>query len=223
MKFNWKLKIKDAYVHLLMILILSFLVWPFVQHYNNTFGIPMLSFVFLLGIVFPLRTLNLRRSIFLPVVFFGIVCYLCELAVGVFEIEGIKENFKFIAMAFYGLFLLLSVVLMVHKMFSADEITSDMILGGVCIYILMGLLWAIFYDMIYLFDANAFHFSEATSSNSMFYYSFTVLTTVGFGDIYPINNLARSLSSLEAVSGQMYIAIFISRLVSLHIIHKSRK
>ena len=49
-----------------------------------------------------------------------------------------------------------------------------------------------------------------------YYYSFVTLTTVGYGDILALTKAARALSSLEAITGQLYLAIMISRLVGLH-------
>ena len=51
------------------------------------------------------------------------------------------------------------------------------------------------------------------------YFSFTTLTTTGFGDFHPIVPLARSLCVLEAILGQMYIVVLIGRLVGLSIVH----
>ena len=51
----------------------------------------------------------------------------------------------------------------------------------------------------------------------MLYFSLVCLTTMGFGDIAPLSDLARSLSVLEGVFGQLYLAVMIARLVGLHI------
>ena len=52
------------------------------------------------------------------------------------------------------------------------------------------------------------------------YYSFCTMTTLGYGDVIPISRIARSISWLEALSGQLYLAILVSRLVGLHIAEK---
>ena len=54
----------------------------------------------------------------------------------------------------------------------------------------------------------------------MFYFSFTTLTTLGFGDLVPLNHFARVLASLESIVGPVYLAIFIARLVGLHVIEE---
>jgi hypothetical protein len=55
------------------------------------------------------------------------------------------------------------------------------------------------------------------------YYSFVTQTTLGYGDITPITAPARSLSLLEAVIGQLYVAVLIARLVGIHIAQSSRE
>jgi hypothetical protein len=51
----------------------------------------------------------------------------------------------------------------------------------------------------------------------MFYYSFTTLTTLGYGDVTPLSGPAKSLATVEAIIGQMYIAVLIAKLVGTHI------
>ncbi|MGA2916202.1 MAG: ion channel [Sedimentisphaerales bacterium] len=219
---SWKIRIKDTYMHLLIILVSSFLISPFISHSRGSTRIPVLSFILLVGIIFTFRTLNLRRRIFLTVLSIGSAWYLCELMLGLFIHGDLRDDLRMVSLTMYCLFLMATIVLLVHKMFSVTEVTGDTIMGGISVYLLLGFLWATFYTIIYLFDPNAFHFSEQAGRASIFYFSFATLTTLGFGDIYPINRLAMSLVTLEVVAGQMYLAIFISRLVGLHLVKKSR-
>jgi voltage-gated potassium channel Kch len=55
----------------------------------------------------------------------------------------------------------------------------------------------------------------------MRYFSFSTLTTVGYGDIVPRSNAARTLAELEAITGQIYLAVLVARLVGLHIVDSS--
>ncbi|PIR17837.1 MAG: hypothetical protein COV46_02610 [Deltaproteobacteria bacterium CG11_big_fil_rev_8_21_14_0_20_49_13] len=54
------------------------------------------------------------------------------------------------------------------------------------------------------------------------YLSFATLTTLGYGDVFPVNKMAMVMTNLEAVAGQMYLAIFVARMVELHIMHQQR-
>jgi hypothetical protein len=205
-------------MQLLIILVSSFLISPFISHSRTSTQIPVLSLILLAGIIFTLRTLNLRRRIFLIVLVIGLSWYLCELLLSYLIRGDLRDDVRMVSLMMYAIFLLATIVLLIYKMFSVTEVTSDTIMGGISVYLLLGFLWATFYTIIYLFDANAFHFSEFAGRASFFYFSFATLTTLGLGDIYPTNRLAMSLVSLEVITGQMYLAIFISRLVGLHII-----
>jgi voltage-gated potassium channel Kch len=66
-------------------------------------------------------------------------------------------------------------------------------------------------------------FSSGSSFANFIYYSFVTLTTLGYGDIVPVSPHARALSSLEAVIGQLFIAVLIARLVGMHIVHETEK
>jgi hypothetical protein len=55
------------------------------------------------------------------------------------------------------------------------------------------------------------------------YFSFTTLTTLGYGDITPLTGIAQNLSVLEAVVGQIYLVVLVARLVGLHIASSSQK
>ncbi len=97
------------------------------------------------------------------------------------------------------------------------EINGNKILGAICLYLLMGLIWAIIYTLVELSFANSF---GNLNSNQWFilfpdfvYFSFVTITTLGFGDIAPQLPLARFLVYLEAIVGQFYLAILVASLV----------
>jgi hypothetical protein len=52
---------------------------------------------------------------------------------------------------------------------------------------------------------------------AVLYFSFATLTTLGYGDIVPVSAIARTLATLEAITGQLYLAVLVARLVGLHI------
>ncbi len=104
----------------------------------------------------------------------------------------------------------------------APRVNSEVLCAGVSVYLLLGLLWALAYSVIWQLDPGAFTFSaSADAAHGMtgvnaFYFSFITLTTVGYGDIVPISNLARMLAILEAMTGTMFVGVLIARLVSLY-------
>jgi voltage-gated potassium channel len=98
------------------------------------------------------------------------------------------------------------------------EVTLDLIMASACAYILIGMVWAYFYHFVEVFHPHSFTLPWTPGDDlwDFYYYSFVTLTTVGYGDIVALTKPARALSILEALTGQLYLAIMISRLVGLH-------
>jgi hypothetical protein len=97
---------------------------------------------------------------------------------------------------------------------------GDRIVGAICVYVLIGLAWAKIYETQDGFAPGSFRFPAdtawATPSLLRYsYFSFVTLATLGYGDVTPVTALAGTLAWMEAISGQLYIAITISRLVAL--------
>lgn len=90
------------------------------------------------------------------------------------------------------------------------------IAGAVSIYLLLGLIWARLYELVELVAPGAFRLPEGETlgTGSLVYFSFVTLATLGYGDISPMNLVARNLAILEALVGQLYLVILISRLVT---------
>jgi hypothetical protein len=105
-----------------------------------------------------------------------------------------------------------------------QEVTSDIVMGGACAFILLGFLWAYAYYILETLEPNSLKGSSRLSVEPFeyMYFSFVTLTSTGYGDILPISQKARALAVLEAITGQLYLAIMISRLVSLHISDSQR-
>ena len=104
----------------------------------------------------------------------------------------------------------------------APRVDIEVICAGISVYLLIGLLWSMAYKLLGTVSPDAFVFTnvpnaeqEMTSFNS-FYFSFSTLSSVGYGDITPASKVARMLAVMEAVTGILYVAVLISRLVSLY-------
>ena len=91
---------------------------------------------------------------------------------------------------------------------------SHRIGAAIIVYLFLGLIWSRLYEITGLLIPGAFHMEGSATITSYLYFSFITLTTIGYGDILPIHPLARNLAVVEAITGQMYIAILIARLVS---------
>lgn len=111
--------------------------------------------------------------------------------------------------------------LITARVFRSGGISVYRIYGAIAVYLLLGICWGELYILVYLFEPSSFYFDPATQYgeppiSELIYFSFTSLTTVGFGDIVPVHPMARSLATLEALVGQLYPAVLLARLVTLY-------
>ncbi len=105
-------------------------------------------------------------------------------------------------------------------MFTGD-IDGNKILGAICLYLLMGLIWAVLYTLVQLsFPGSFTNISSDSAWFTLFpdfiYFSFVTITTLGFGDISPLLPISRFLVYFEAIVGQFYLAILVASLVGSH-------
>ncbi len=104
----------------------------------------------------------------------------------------------------------------------APRVDSEVMCAGISVYLMIGLMWALAYMLTTHLSTGAFTFvndpdqERTMTSFNAFYFSFTTLSTVGFGDITPVSKVARTLAIMEAITGMFYMAILISRLVSMY-------
>ncbi len=111
---------------------------------------------------------------------------------------------------------------MLSRILGEPVVSSDTIIGSVCVYLLIGISFAFFYMYIELLSPGSFSNTSAVvdgsgeGSAAFLYFSLVTLSTVGYGDVVPLTDFARTLAGLEGIIGQMYIAILIARLVAIH-------
>jgi hypothetical protein len=121
------------------------------------------------------------------------------------------------------LFFIFLLVVILSYVFRKKEVTSDVIMGSICAYLILGVTWAEIYSMLEVIQPGSFQMPQLADgeSSSFVYFSFVTLTTLGYGDMVPLTEEAKSLAFLEAIFGQLYLAILIARLVGTHIAQSS--
>jgi hypothetical protein len=124
------------------------------------------------------------------------------------------------ALGFSLLSLLLFLAVVLARTLRDGPVTPRRLHGGVAAYLLLGIIWAHAYALVALLSPGAFSgpVSPGDGARALFYFSFVTLTTIGYGDVLPVHPAARSLAMLEAVTGPLYLAILIARLVSQAIV-----
>jgi hypothetical protein len=119
------------------------------------------------------------------------------------------------------------VVMTLRHTFRPGRVTVHRVMGGVAAYLLIGLTWAFGYQMLLQERPDAIHLPSAVAGNlarephPLIYFSFGTLTSVTYGDAYPIHRIARSLAMAEALIGQLYPSILIATLVGMALQERS--
>lgn len=112
-------------------------------------------------------------------------------------------------------------ILGIQKFMSRQlRVTRDLISGAICIYMLAGLAWGDAYSLCEIFKHGSFSGIDLNKSifvirSSLTYFSYMTMLTVGYGDIIPVSLMARSLTILEGLFGQMYLAVFIAGTIGM--------
>ena len=112
----------------------------------------------------------------------------------------------------------ITIVELFKEIFKTKKIDSYIISSAISIYVLIGIFWYLLFMFLLMIDPDSFYirkFNPEMVSIDMIYFSFTTLTTLGYGDITPVSYTAKMWSITEAMMGVMYLAVMISRVVSL--------
>jgi len=130
-------------------------------------------------------------------------------------------------------FLLFAIVFfsILFHIFTHKKIDADLICASVCGYVFIAIAWSYTFLLLEIYLPGSINFGGAAWSSThegnllhykclfqnFFYFSLTTLTTVGYGDIFPVLGQARMFAAMEAVIGQVYLTVIVARIVGLHI------
>jgi len=201
------------FLFLLISMLLIILFRPFLE---GNVGIKFLMDLFFsLILLSGVYAVSRKKRTFLIALVFAFPAFFVEWSTYFVTFQSSFIIGKMFGLLFY--FFLIIVIL--DYLFRETVITADMLIGAICVYLLIGAMWASIFTVLENINPGSFRVPESAVSelSHFFYYSFVTLTTLGYGDITPITSAARSFSILEAIIGQLYIAILVSRLVGVHI------
>jgi len=208
-------------VQLLIALVLLFICAPFVEELEG--GHLILSFLFslvLLAAVF--AVVDRKRSL-------AIALVLAVPAITARWINHFRPDLVHPAVFLACAILLLAYVIahLLRFILRAPLVTMEVLCASIAAYLMLGLMWTVAYWLVdQLTPGGAFSFNTNRGDQSMngftgFYFSFITLSTVGYGDITPVSRAARWLAAMEAMTGLLYVAVLIARLVSVYSSTKS--
>src|SRR6266496_1153423 len=205
-------------VELLIALALLFFFFPFVEEVKG--GDLIVSILFSLVLFAAILAVADRKRVLL------IALVLAVPAVGGRWINHVRPDLVPPAVFLVGgLVLIIFVVAhLLRFVLRAPSVTTEVLCASISAYLMLGLMWTMAYWLVDQLTPGAFAFNVGPRSMNGFngfYFSFITLSTVGYGDITPVSRIARWLAAMEAMTGLLYVAILISRLVGLYSSPKS--
>ncbi|MFO1519584.1 MAG: ion channel [bacterium] len=214
---------KRKFTVLFIVLLIPYLLHPLIA--TEFEGIGLLDFSFTIILFMGVFAVSERKHIAIGAMIGVIIVQALTWTTHVVSshaliISGIILNCLYLA---YTTWVLLQHVL------KAKSVTGETIFASLCVYVLIAYIFAFFYSFLEDVNPNSFRIDEKlfaviphgkhifSKLYYFMYFSFTSLTTLGFGDILPASPWARVGSSIEAIVGQLYLVVLVSRLVGLHI------
>jgi voltage-gated potassium channel len=133
-----------------------------------------------------------------------------------------------------GLVLLgFTTLVMFNSLIQSSHVSQDTIVGGICVYLLIGLCFAMVFILMTDLEPGALMqgdqalfrsaFDGSAHAMTLLYFSFVTLTTLGYGDVMPQSDMARMFAVSEALIGQLYLVVFLARLVALYVVGIRRR
>ena len=207
--------------------LLSILVLPSVLRYleveSGGLGSLLTSSLFLLLLVAALPAVGSTRGRLIAAGVLAGVLIVLEVLYLFVGLTGSGILFQLI----FVVFLSYVVFITFQYLFRARQVTADTINAALCVYLLLGIVWAFAYSLVDTLEPGSFKCSALDEGEAFMqlteasfyplYYSLVTLTTLGYGDIVPVSRAASMLAVLEAMTGQVYLAVLGARLVGLHV------
>ncbi len=202
---------KDKSFTFLLIVLASYIfgVIPLLKEDNFSKIVYVLFYYMLLTAGIPFFLKREKRVIVFILFVFPLIFLVLELTYQVMWMQVLTD------VLFITYCLMLGLIIL-FRTFDQGRISNRRVQGAIIVYLLVALIFCLIYHSIFICSTQkAFNGLVGTHRKEFLYFSLCTLTTDGYGDIVPVSPLARSVSNLEALSGQLYPAVLIARLVSM--------
>jgi hypothetical protein len=214
---------KLRYLYLLTVIIALMVLSPLIYH---SYWLRIVNnLVLTLVLLAAIYTVKENRRVFITGL---ILCIPSLIASWIHFIPGIELH-PVLTSLFQMIFDGYIVFVLLRHIMRSRTVTADLIYGAISVYILLGVFFSAFYVFLDSITPHAiFEYVGGTadtgdiSEAKVFYYSFVTLTTLGFGDIRPITLAARMFTIIEAMTGVLYSAALIGRMIGLYVAQSGR-
>lgn len=214
---------------LMIMLMLSFIVLPLLLEISGQVDTPASHWIIIAVSALLLAAATFAVSNRRRVMYFTLVLMTASFIVEVFS-QVLPSNqaailHHILRVTFFGFI----IIELLRVLFQPQKVTFDTISASLCVYLLIGALWANFYAICELLVPGSIgilgsHDAQAAAKVSemarlfrMLYFSLVTLSTVGYGDVVPLTPTTRMLAATEAIVGQIYLLVMVSRLVGIHV------
>ena len=215
------------FAYLLVAFLVLFLIFPFAR--SGIAGIGLLDILSTTIFAAAIYAVSRRRKILAAALVLAVPALVTNWSTYFVK----STNLAATGHAFYAAFFTLTAIVILAAVLRAGHITLDVLLGALCAYFVLGMVFAYVFACLELSHPGSFTTASGQSidaggpgvsdESSLIYFSFCTLTTLGYGDIVAVTKPARSLATLEALVGQFYLAVLVARMVGLHIVYSTLK
>ncbi len=225
-----KITRRHQFTMLLVVLLLNILLLPAFmslssEHFPNI-GLIVASALFTLLMLTAIVVTSTNRLI----IILAISLILPDLILLWARHELLENEWRFILRNSLDVAILSLVTISILKyIFSAKIVSFDYINAALCVYLILGILWVSLYSIAESIQPGSFHLpddglvdfigqsADADTFVRRIYFSFVTLLTLGYGDMVPINSIARLLAIMEALIGQIFLVVLVARLVGIQV------
>jgi len=134
------------------------------------------------------------------------------------EVPGNADLFNW-ALLLHAFVYICVIALLLRYVFGPEVMDSDRLWGAAAMYLMIGILWCFIYGLTALREHDAFLVRgefRGLDLTTLLYFSFSTLTTIGFGDIVPATRAGQVAAIIEGIIGTLFLAILIAKLVGVY-------
>ena len=166
-------------------------------------------------------TISHKKGQVIVGVFLAIVMLACLWFQYFYPNKGILASGMIVGALFIGVV----IASILNFIFRSEGVSLEIIYAAILLYLLAALFWAFVYTFLELVDPASFNIELSQAGGYLLvfqYFSFVTITTLGYGDITPVTEVAKAITALEAVVGQLYLVVAVAWLVGMYVSKKSK-